>query len=132
MENSIFSILTSVSKFVSSKLKIRFYILIVFMVLSAFAEIMSIGMVLPFLGALTSPEELFLNPYIKILAEFYSIQSNYELVVFVTLVFCFLAILAATMRLFTLWLQTNFCYSLGAELSVKLYSTDLHMSLEGG
>lgn len=96
------------------------------MVLSAFAEIMSIGMVLPFLGALTSPEELFLNPYIKILAEFYNIQSNYELVVFVTLVFCFLAILAATMRLFTLWLQTNFCYSLGAELSVKLYSNSIY------
>ena len=118
--------MSSVSKFLSFQLKVRFYLLIVLMIFSAFAEIMSIGMVIPFLGALTSPEDLFLNPYIKILADFFSIQSNYELVTFVTLVFCCLAIIASMMRLLTLWFQTRFCYSLGAELSIKLYSNSIY------
>jgi ABC-type multidrug transport system fused ATPase/permease subunit len=118
--------MSSVSKFLSFQLKVRFYLLIVLMIFSAFAEIMSIGMVIPFLGALTTPEDLFLNPYIKILADFFSIQSNYELVTFVTLVFCCLAIIASMMRLLTLWFQTRFCYSLGAELSIKLYSNSIY------
>lgn len=40
-------------------------LLLIIMVVTSFAEVVSIGAVLPFLGALMSPEKVFANEYIQ-------------------------------------------------------------------
>tara|TARA_B100000767_G_scaffold108793_1_gene104231 strand:+ start:6379 stop:7950 length:1572 start_codon:yes stop_codon:yes gene_type:complete len=56
----------------------------------------------------------------------FSIQSDVELAIFLTLGFCIVAVLSAVIRLSTLWFQTRFCYSLGADLSTQLYKNSLY------
>lgn len=98
------------------------------MVCSAFAEIISIGMIIPFLSAITSPDVVFSYPMMQPLNQFFNLQSHAELVVFLTIVFCLLAIFSAGMRLTTLWFQTRFCYAVGQNLSTQLYKNTLYQS----
>ena len=48
----------------------QFILLLVLMVIASFAEIISIGSVIPFLSALTSPENFFANPLAQPLISF--------------------------------------------------------------
>lgn len=96
------------------------------MVASAVCEMMSIGMVIPFITAITSPELIFANTYMKPIIELFLIDSEIELTIFLTTLFCITSILAASIRLVTLWFQTRFCYSLGADLSTQLYKNSLY------
>ena len=108
------------------KLKIRLALLVLLMVFSAFAEIVSIGMIIPFLTAITSPEVIFTNPWMQPILNVFYISSNADLAIFLTIGFCIFAIFSAAIRLFTLWFQTRFCYSLGADLSTQLYKNSLY------
>ncbi len=96
------------------------------MFFSAFAEIVSIGMIIPFLTALTSPEVIFTNPWMQPILNVFSISSNADLAIYLTIGFCIFAIFSAAIRLLTLWFQTRFCYSLGADLSTQLYKNSLY------
>ena len=96
------------------------------MVFSAFAEIISIGMIIPFLTAITSPEIIFENSGMQPILKIFSISSNIDLAIFLTIGFCIFAVFSAAIRLLTLWFQTRFCYSLGADLSTQLYKNSLY------
>ncbi len=117
---------SALKHFVPFRLKISFFLLIILMVVSAVCEMMSIGMIIPFITAITSPEIIFVNDYMKPIIELFSIQSEAELTILLTILFCITAILAASIRLITLWFQTRFCYSLGADLSTQLYKNSLY------
>lgn len=110
----------------STRLKFKFLMLVLLMVFSAFAEIISIGMIVPFITALTSPEIVFNNYYAQRFLEIFVINTDEELSFFLTVSFCSIAIIAAMLRLSTLWFQTRFCYSLGADLSTQLYQNSLY------
>lgn len=98
------------------------------MICSAFAEIISIGMIIPFLSAITSPDTVFAHPMMQSLVKLFNVNSNSELVILLTALFCVLAIFAAGMRLSTLWFQTRFCYAVGQHLSTQLYKNTLYQS----
>lgn len=123
---SISSVISSLKNFMPWHLKLRFVLLVFLMVCSAFAEILSIGMIVPFITALTSPEIVFDNSYIQPILEILNISSNQELGFFLTVGFCSVAIFSSSLRLSTLWFQTRFCYSLGADLSTQLYKNSLY------
>lgn len=110
----------------SSRLKLNFTVLILMMFFSAFAEIVSIGMIVPFITALTSPDLVLNNIYIRPLLDIFNISSNQELGFFLTIGFCSIALISSLVRLTTLWFQTRFCYSLGADLSTQLYQNSLY------
>lgn len=98
------------------------------MAFSAFAEIVSIGLVIPFLSAITSPDVIFNQSYLQPALNFFSIESNAALINFLTAIFCMAAIFSAGLRLLTLWVQTRFCYSIGADLSAQIYKNSLYQS----
>ena len=103
-------------------------VLIFLMAFSAFAEIVSIGLVIPFLSAITSPDVIFNQSYLQPALNFFSIESNAALIKFLTAIFCVAAIFSAGLRLLTLWVQTRFCYSIGADLSAQIYKNSLYQS----
>tara|TARA_B110000003_G_scaffold265336_1_gene291071 strand:+ start:4803 stop:6575 length:1773 start_codon:yes stop_codon:yes gene_type:complete len=117
---------SALRQFVPFRLKVNFFLLIILMVASAVCEMMSIGMIIPFITAITSPELIFANTYMKPIIELFLIDSEIELTIFLTTLFCITSILAASIRLVTLWFQTRFCYSLGADLSTQLYKNSLY------
>lgn len=125
---SISILLTKLATVLPRHFKIRLAFLILLMVLSAFAEIISIGLIIPFLSAITAPSIIFENDYIQPLLSFFQIDSDYSLIFFLTITFCIASLISAGLRLLTLWLQTRFCYSIGANLSSQIYKNSLYQA----
>lgn len=104
----------------------QFGLLLVLMLLASFAEILSIGAVLPFLGALTQPDRIFehaaAQPYIHILG----ITSADQLILPFTVVFSVAALLAGALRLLLLWATVRLSFAVGVDLSIKVYRRTLY------
>ena len=67
----------------------------VLMLLATFAELVSIGAVMPFLAVLTSPERVFALPVFKPIEIFFGISSPEQLLLPLTIMFVMAALAAA-------------------------------------
>jgi ABC-type bacteriocin/lantibiotic exporter with double-glycine peptidase domain len=96
------------------------------MITASFAEVLSIGAVLPFLGSLTSPETFFTHHLAQPFIQFLKIQSADELLLPFTLIFAAAAVTAGLARIAILWVQTRLSRAIGADFSVQVYERSLH------
>lgn len=96
------------------------------MVVSAFAEVISLGAVLPFLGVLISPEKVFQRPIIASIAQAFGIVSASELVLPLTFAFIMAALVAGVVRLLVLWASTRLSFATGVDLSINMYRRTLY------
>lgn len=109
-----------------SRRRLQFILLFGLMLFVSFAEVISISAVVPFLGILTSPEELFAKDWFRNLITIFNISKPSELLLPLTLVFCAAALLAGGLRILLLHLTTRLSYSVGAELSLSIYKKTLY------
>jgi ATP-binding cassette subfamily B protein len=93
--------------------------------LSAAAEVVSIGAVLPFLAVLAMPEEVFAHPAAAGIVRAFGIGSAQELVLPLTVAFIVAAIASAAIRLLLLRASTRFAFGTGSELSIDVYRRTL-------
>jgi ATP-binding cassette, subfamily B, bacterial PglK len=80
-------------------------LLLVVMLASGGAELVSLGAVLPFLAVLSDPERLWQQPLVQASAGRVGFTQASELLLPATLVFAVAAVLAAVVRLANLWLN---------------------------
>ena len=104
----------------------QFGLLLVLMLVSAFAEVVSLGAVLPFLGILTAPDLVFKQPVVANIAQAWGISSADQLVLPLTVAFAVAAIIAGAIRIFLLWVSTRLAYASGADLSIEVYRRTLN------
>jgi len=104
----------------------QFAILLVLMVLASFAEIISIGSVLPFLAVLTQPEKVMESTMLQPMIEYFNIQSGQELLLPLTLFFGAATLLAAVMRISLIKANTSLTFAAGAEISYAIYQRTLY------
>lgn len=111
---------------VSSRRRRQFGLLLILMIISSFAEIISIGAVLPFLGVLTSPIYVFEHPLSQSLIQFLGLTAPEQLLLPLTILFGLAALMAGTMRLILLWSSTRLSFAAGADLSINIYRRTLY------
>jgi ABC-type multidrug transport system fused ATPase/permease subunit len=104
----------------------QFMVLLTLMILASFAEIMSIGALLPFLAILTDPERVFMHPNAQTLIQLLAIKEPQQLLLPLTTVFVVAALIAAVMRILLLWVSTRLSFAAGADLSIKIYRSTLY------
>lgn len=104
----------------------QFVLLLVLMVTSAFAEVVSLGAVLPFIGILTAPEQVWDNALVQDFARFFGITSPQGLILPFTLLFAAAAVVAGLMRILLLWTETRLAYSTAADLGIEVYRRTLY------
>ena len=104
----------------------HFKLLLGLMLLSAFAEVISLGAVLPFIAVLAAPDMVLQYAIVADLAEFWGITSAAQLVLPLTITFCSAAILAGAMRILVTWLSTRLTFAGGADLSIEVYRRTLY------
>lgn len=97
--------------------RLQFGLMFLLMIFAAFSEAISIGALIPFLAALTSPESL---SGISLFVYIGKIDPD-RLVFIATLIFCVAAILAGGTRAALLWVSTRLAFVVGAELSYEVY-----------
>jgi ATP-binding cassette subfamily B protein len=96
------------------------------MILASFAEILSIGAVLPFLAVLTAPDRIFEHPYAQPLIQTLGLTEPDQLLLPLTIVFGLAALMAGAMRLLLLWASTRLSFATGADLSISIYRRTLY------
>ncbi len=123
---SLFTLLSRLWGHIAPRRRGQFGLLLLLMVLASFAEIMSIGAILPFLGVLTAPDRVFGNPSIQPFIQKLGLTSPDLLLLALTVAFGLAAILAGVMRLLLLWATTRLSYATGADLSISIYRRTLY------
>jgi ABC-type multidrug transport system fused ATPase/permease subunit len=111
---------------ISPRRRAQFGLLLALMVLASFAEIVSIGAVLPFLGVLTAPDNVFGHPLARPFIRMLSLTTPDQLLLPLTLAFGLAAFAAGAMRMLLLWASTHFSYATGADLSIGIYRRTLY------
>lgn len=96
------------------------------MVLASFAEILSIGAVLPFLGVLTAPVRVFEYPAAQSFIQTFGLTSADQLLLPLTIIFGFAALTAGAMRLLLLWASIRLSFATGRDLSISVYRRTLY------
>jgi ABC-type multidrug transport system fused ATPase/permease subunit len=100
--------------------------LLAFTLLASLAEVFSIGAVLPFLGVLTAPEKVYTHEFAQPLIQALALSQPQDLLMPVTVLFCAAALLAALVRVLSIWLRTRLTFATGADLSNEIYRRTLH------
>jgi ATP-binding cassette subfamily B protein len=125
---SITNLLKRLWSHISPRRRGQFGLLLVLMLLASFAEILSIGAVLPFLGVLTAPERIFEHAAAQSIIHALGLKTPSQLLLPLTIIFAVAALVAGTMRLLLLWASTRLSFATGADLSISIYRRTLYQS----
>ena len=116
--NGILILMLRIWHHLSRRRKFQFGLLLSLMLISAFAELITLGAVLPFLGILISPERVFNHPLAAEVVQALAITSADQLVLPLTIAFVAAALIAGATRMFLFWVSTRLAYASGTDLSI--------------
>ena len=94
---------------------------------SAIAEVISLGSVLPFLGVLAAPEQVFEIAAVRAIADWLGVKTAEELVLPLTLGFAGAALFAGAARILVSWASARLTFALAADLSIEIYRRSLYL-----
>ncbi len=110
-----------------SKLRqMQLYMLLALMFIASLAEVISIGLVLPFLGVLTSPEQIYQHSLMQYPVQLLNVTKPEQLILPLTIIFISVAIFAGVIRLTLLYVTTRLSFAIGADISIDVYRRTLH------
>jgi ATP-binding cassette subfamily B protein len=109
----------------SKRRKIQAYFLFILMVVASILEVFSLGMVIPFLGVLSSPQKIFDSSYFQYTVYNFPILASINVQIVITVIFCIVATLAGFTRVLLMWVQTRFSHAIGADFSYAIYKRAL-------
>jgi ABC-type multidrug transport system fused ATPase/permease subunit len=112
----------------STHRKKQFWLLSVLMILASIAEIISVGSVLPFLGILTAPEEVYNHQFIQPLIQLLEVKKPEDLLLPLTGFFISAVFMAGVIRIALLYTMTKLSHITGADLSIEIYRRTLYQT----
>jgi len=126
----IFTLYVRLFKKLETRRKIQLTVLLSLMIMASFAEVLSIGSVIPFLAILTNPDSIKDIPFALEILNLFEYESSTDLVLPITILFILAAILAGSMRIFVLWFNTKLSFSIGRDLGVQAFKATLNQPYE--
>jgi ATP-binding cassette, subfamily B, bacterial PglK len=104
----------------------QFFLILVLMLISSISEVISMGAILPFLGVITSPEQIYNHHLLQPIIQMLEIKGPEQLLLPVTLIFIGAALFAGVVRIVLLYVMTKFSYAAGADISIDIYRRTLY------
>ena len=123
---STLNLLIGLWSHLSRKRRSQLGCLLIVMLASGMAELVSLGAVLPFLAVLSEPEMLLQQWPVQALASWFSWTTPNEIVWPFTIAFAIAALLTALIRLTNLWLNGRLAAAVGSDLSCEAYRRTLY------
>jgi ATP-binding cassette subfamily B protein len=122
--------LTTLWHHLSKRRQKQFWLLLILMLIASLSEIISVGAVLPFLGILTAPEQVYQHPLMQPVIQILELTEPSQLILPLTIFFIVAALLAGSIRLTLLYVMTRLSFSTGADLSISIYRRTLYQEYE--
>jgi len=113
-------------KHLTKRRRKQFLLLLLLMLAASSAEVISVGAVIPFLGAITAPEKIYQYPLMQPAIHFLQIETPGQLLLPLTLIFILAALVAGAVRLILLYVMTRLSFAVGADLSINIYRRTLY------
>lgn len=111
---------------IEPKRRRQFGLLLILMILASFSEVLSISAVLPFLGAIAAPNQIFEHPFFQPFSKVIGFRNPDEVILPLTIAFGLAALMAGIMRLILLRSSIRFSFAVGADLSNSVYRRTLY------
>jgi ATP-binding cassette, subfamily B, bacterial PglK len=127
MPNSTLAILW---RHLSKRRQKQFSLLLILMIIASLAEIISIGAVLPFLGILTAPEQVYQHALMQPVIQILDLTEPKQLILPLTILFITAALIAGIVRITLLYAMTRLSFATGADLSINIYRRTLYQAYE--
>ena len=125
-QESLLNIFKRLWRHVSAIRRRQFLLLFVLTIVCSFAEIVSLGAVIPFIGIITQPEVVFEYPYIVRFIKLFGIQKAEDLVIPLTIVFLMASVISALLRMLLVWVSIYTSKATGADLGVEIFRRTLY------
>ncbi len=106
--------------------KVQLVTILILMVVASFAEVLSIGAIIPFLTVLVNPEKVLEQPLANKLFTALDITTAQELLLPLTVIFALAAIFSGVSRFVLMWVQNRFSSAVGSDLSGGIYKAVLY------
>lgn len=104
----------------------QFWLLLILMIIASLFEIISVGAVLPFLGVLIEPEQIYQHSIMQPIVQILGLTDPSQLILPLTIFFIIAALLAGLIRLALLYVMTRLSFATGADLSISIYRRTLY------
>jgi len=118
--------LVSLWHHLSKRRQKQFWLLLFLMVAASILEVISVGAVLPFLGILTAPEQVYHHTLVQPIVQILDLSQPSQLMLPLTILFIVSALLAGATRLALLYVMTRLSFATGADLSIDIYRKTLY------
>jgi ATP-binding cassette, subfamily B, bacterial PglK len=123
---SLWTLLVRLYRHITRRRRYQFMLLLGLTLASSFAEVVSLGAVVPFIGILTQPGKVFEHPAMAGLVQMLGVASAEDLVMPLTVGFALAALVAGGLRLLLLWVSIRLANATGADLSIEVYRRTLY------
>jgi ATP-binding cassette, subfamily B, bacterial PglK len=110
----------------TARRKKQFWLLLILMIIASLLEAVSMGAVVPFLGVLVAPDQIFHHHLAQPLIQILEITNSNQLLLPLTILFISSVLIATVVQLFLLYVLTRFSYATGADLSIDIYRRTLY------
>lgn len=111
---------------ISQRRRVQLLLLLLVMLGSGSAELLSLGAVVPFLAVLSDPERLWHASLVQELSPRLGLTSANDLLLPTTLAFVVATVIAALIRILNLWLNGRLAAAIGSDLSIESYERTLY------
>ena len=126
LPKSNIALLVAIWHHLSRQRRLQFALLLLLMIMSAVAELISLGAVLPFLAVLTNPEQLWSSPAVRAAGAHLGMSTADELVIPAIWFFATAAFLSGLVRVANLWVNARLAALIGSDLSCEAYKRTLY------
>jgi ATP-binding cassette, subfamily B, bacterial PglK len=125
-ERGMLKLLSGILSHIGRRRTYQYVMLLFLTIIGAIAEVISLSAIIPFIGVLTNPSEIFSYELVSANAEMLGIYKPEDMLLPLTIIFSVAAITAGIMRLILLWVSIKLGNSTGADLSTKVFKIALN------
>lgn len=113
-------------RMLNHKRRLELVLILFLILLVSMAEVISLGAVLPFLGVLAAPDQVFKSKLLMGFSPGLNLLSEYDLMLYTTLFFGLTILVVNLLRFFLLHINLNFSAKVGSDFSYRIYFIELN------